>query len=350
MKRIPHSHPTLGPGEAQAAARVIRSGRVAQGLEVEGFEKEAARYIGLRHAAAVSSGTAALALALRAVGAGLDKEVIVPSYARPALIHAVRGMGAEPVLADVYWHDGNLSVAQVRRRLTHRTAAVVAVHSFGAAAEIEPLVNLGVPVVENLAQAFGAEDYNRRRLGTFGAAAVASFDAEALLTSAGEGGMVLSDDRRVADAVRDLRTDDNKLSDSPFGDVRMTDVQAAVGRVQLRRLPSFLAARRRWAMRYRDALKDLGLEVPLPLFGRAYHRFVVRSRRPVTDALLARFEEKGIGIRRPIERPLHWDVAEAGSFPVTERVWRRSLSLPIYPSLTDREFAQVVAVVREFLA
>ena len=103
-------------------------------------------------------------------------------------------------------------------------------------------------------------------------------------------------------------------------------------------------------MRYRDALKDLGLEVPLPLFGRAYHRFVVRSRRPVTDALLARFEEKGIGIRRPIERPLHWDVAEAGSFPVTERVWRRSLSLPIYPSLTDREFAQVVAVVREFLA
>jgi perosamine synthetase len=349
MKRIPHSRPTLGPGEARAAARVVRSGLVAPGPEAEGFEREAARYIGLRHAAAVSSGTAALALALRAVGAGPDKEVIVPSYARPAMIHAVRGTGAEPVLADVYWHDGNLSVAQVRRRLTHRTAAVVAVHSFGAAAEIEPLVNLGVPVVEDLAQAFGAEDYNRRRLGTFGAAAVASFDAEALLTSAGEGGMVLSDDRRVADAVRDLRADDKKLSASPFGDAQMMDVQATVGRVQLRRLPSFLAARRRWAMKYREALKSFALEVPLPLFGRAYHRFVVRSRRPVTDALLARFEEKGIGIRRPIERPLHWDVPEPGSFPVAERVWRRSLSLPIYPSLTEREFRRIVAAVRDMI-
>ncbi len=319
------------------------------GKEAEAFEKEAAAFLGLGGAAAVASGTAALTLALRALGAGPDKEVILPAYASTALIHAVRLAGAEPVPADVHWHDMNISAAQARRHMTHRTVAVVVVHGFGSSAEMEPLLKVGVPIVEDLSQAFGAEDYNRRKLGTFGRAAVASFYAGNLLTSGGEGGMVLSDDRRVLDAVRDLREYGGKPSAVPRLNARLTEIQAAVGRSQLKRLPSFLALRRRWAGRYREALKGLPLELPLPLFGRAYHRFVVKFRRPVTDELLARCQRAGVELRRPVERPLHWDLPDAGAFPVAERIWRRSLSLPIYPTLTETEFRRIISVVKDIL-
>lgn len=347
MKMIPHSRPTLGPLEAAAAARVLRSGQVAQGAEVEKFEREAARFLGCRHAAAVSSGTAALALTLKALGAGPDKEVLLPAYACAALIQAVRWIGAEPVPADVHWHDGNLSFGQVFRKLTHRTAAIVLVHSFGTPAEIEPFLRTGVPVVEDLAQAFGAQDYDRRKIGTYGAAAVASFYATKLLTSGGEGGMVISNDRRLVDAVRDVREYDEKKASLPRWNVKMTDLQAAVGRVQLKRLPSFLEARRSWARRYREELKGLPVEFPLPLYGTTYHRFILRARRPVPESFFVRARAKGIMIRRPVERPPYWDDVALGRFPVSDRLWRRSVSLPIFPSLTENEFRRVVAFAQE---
>lgn len=345
---IPRARPAIGSSEAAAAARVVRSGNVSQGKEVAAFERETARFLGVGGGAAVSSGTAALTLALLALGAGPDKEVILPAFASPALFHAVRLTGAAPVLADIHWHDMNISAAQARRKMTHWTSAAVAVHGFGAPSEMEALLKLGVPVVEDLSQALGAEDYDRRKLGGFGRAAVLSFSAGKLMTT-GEGGMVVSDDRRLLDAVRDLREYEGKPADKIRMNAKMTDIQAAVGRVQLKRLPSFLEARRKWAERYREALKGLPFEVPLPLFGRVYHGFVVKTPRPVTEGLLASFERRGVDVRRPLERPLHWDLPGSGAFPVTERAWRRSLSLPLFPSLTETEFRKVISVLKESL-
>jgi len=344
MKIIPHSLPTLGAREAAAAARAVRSG-LAEGKEAAAFEAAAARFLGLHGGAAVNSGTTALALGLKALGAGPGKEVILPAYARTALFQAVRMTGAEPVAADVHWHDMNLSVAQARRRMTHRTAAVVAVHGFGASVELEPLLKLGIPLVEELSQALGAVDYNRRKLGTFGAFAVLSFSASGLL-STGQGGMVLSSDRRILDAVRDLRACGDRPAAVLRLDAGMTEAQAAVGSVQLSRLPSFLAARRRWADRYREALLGTPWEAPLQIYGRVYGRFVVKSPRTITDALLASFEKAGAAVVRPVRRPLHWDLPGAGAFPVAERVWRRSLSLPIYPLLREEAFRRVLHALK----
>jgi dTDP-4-amino-4,6-dideoxygalactose transaminase len=342
---IPHSRSTAGAREAAAAARAVRSPH-ADEKEVAAFESAAARFLGLAGGAAAGSGATALGLGLRALGAGPGKEVIVPAYARPAVLHAVRLSGAEPVPADVHWHDMNLSAAQARRRLTHRTVAVVAVHSFGAPVELEAFLKLGVPLVEELSHAFGGVDYNRRKLGTFGAFAVASFSDGGLLCT-GEGGMVLSNDARILDAVRGLRSCGDGPADVLRLDARMTGAQAAVGRVQLARLPGFLSARRRWADGYREALRGSGWEPSLQIYGRVYGRFVVKSPRPVTEALLSSLAKAGVEIRRPVLRPLHWDMPAAGPFPVSERVWRRALSLPFHPALREAELRKVAAVLRQ---
>lgn len=328
---LPFSPSTLGWREAAAAARAVRSGEG----QTASFENESARFLGLRGAAAFGNAETAFALALRALGAGPGKEVVLPACALPAWFRAVRFSGASAVPADVLWHDANISVAQVRRRMTHRTAAVVAVHSFGAAAEIESLLKLGIPLVEDLSQAFGARDYDRRLLGTFGRAAVASLGGGDLFTSGGEGGLILSDDRRVLDAARAAAAD--------FPAAPMTPLQAAVGRVQLGRLPAFISARRRAADRCRAALRgSSAIETPLQIYGRVYHSFVLRCRRPVTDALLRRFTAEGVDARRPIHRLSHWGTP-GSAFPVAERLWRRSLALPLHPLLTEAALDRIAA-------
>lgn len=339
---IPFFRSSLGWREASAAARALRGD--GQGNDVDRFEKEAAGFLGSAGAVAVGSGLSAVALALRALGAAPGREVIVPAFAPPSLLDAVSLTGAAPVPADVLWHDANLSISQVRRRLTHRTAAVIALHSFGASVELEPLFKLGVPVLEDVSQALGAHDYNRRRLGTFGRAAVACFGPEGLLSSGGEGGMVFSSDRRLLDAVREgCRSG----ATAPLG-VPMTELQAAVGRVQLSRLPSFLSTRRRIADRVRAALAGLPLDLPLQIYGRVYHSFVLRCHAPVTEALIARFKEAGVAARRPLLHPLHWNCPGA-AYPVAERVWRRSLALPFHPLLKEGDIQRLTSVVRRLL-
>jgi dTDP-4-amino-4,6-dideoxygalactose transaminase len=333
---IPFRRSPFGHREAASALRVIRSGSER---EVEAFEAEAARFLGLRGAVAFHTGSAAAALALRALGAGPGAEVLLPAYARPSLLHAVRQSGASPVAADILWYDMNLSIAQARRRMTHRAAAVLAVHTFGASVEIEPLLRLGLPLLEDVTQALGAQDYNRRKLGTFGSAAVASFD-DGVLSCGGGGGMVVSNDRRVLDAARAARDGDG-------AELAMTPLQAAVGRAQLARLPVLLSARRRAADRLRAALSGVPLETPLQIYGRVYSHFVVRLRAPVTSALLAGLLRDRVEARRPLERPLHWDLSGNAAFPVAERVWRRSLALPFDGLLTEKDILLTAAALKK---
>lgn len=341
---IPHSRPTVGPKEAAAAARVVRSGQLAQGPEVAKFENETARFLGLPAAAAVSSGTTALELALRAMGVGEGHEVLIPSYVCSALWHAVRRAGAEPVLVDSEEGGVNACMTDAARKRTRRTKAFIVPHLFGLPADLAGALSLGVPLLEDCAQALGAS-WRGRPLGSIGRACVLSFYATKLLTC-GEGGMAASSDAKLVSRVRELREYDERPLDRERENAKLTDVQAAVGRVQLSRIKALLAERQRRAARYNDELRGLGLGLPSDAEGRVWYRYVVTVPGGRLAALAEQLERRGVAARRSVFRPLHLDLSGRGKFPNAERAWRESLSLPLFPDLSAPEQRRVIDSVR----
>lgn len=324
---IPHSRPTLGQEEAEAAARVVASGHVAQGSEVEAFEQECAALVGRRHGVAVNSGAAALHLALLVCGVSDGQTVAMPSYACAALPQAAAWCRASIRLCDS-GQDGNLDTATVPE-----VDAVVVPHLFGAAADIDP----GWPcAIEDIAQSIGG------LTGRTGRVAVASFYATKLLTT-GMGGMLLTDDAALVEHARDLRDYDNRNVWRTRHAYALNDIAAAIGRVQLRRLPGFVARRRELAARYTDALSGLPLSLPSG-DDHVYFRYVVRLE--ARDALEAHLNARGIEAKRPVYRPAHHDLG--GAFPGADALHAEALSLPLYPTLTDAEADAVLAAVRDF--
>jgi dTDP-4-amino-4,6-dideoxygalactose transaminase len=342
---IPHSRPTLGEEDAFRVARVVASGQIAQGPEVMAFERRMAERLGAPAAAAVSSGTAALELALRAVGVGTGDEVVIPTLVCDALHHAVTRCGARPVLAEADPVTLSIDARDARRRVTARTRAIVVPHAFGCPVDLGPFAALGVPVIEDCAQTLGPAGAPEPP-GSRGTVAVCSFYATKLLTT-GEGGLVAGSEDRVA-RVRDGREYDERSDLVPRFNYKMTDMAAALGLAQLDRLDAFLARRRAIAARYRARLAGASCGLPHDVPGHVYHRFVVRVSRPV-DGVIAALAARGIGARRPVFRPLHRALGLAG-YPEAERAWTEMLSLPCYPSLGDAAVDQVATAVREVLA
>ncbi len=312
-----------------------------------GLERELAPRLGVAAAAAVSSGSAGLELALRALDVGAGHEVIIPTYACDALYHAVTRCGATPVLADADPETLGLSADGVARRRTARTRAVIVVHPFGRAVDLADFQRLGVALVEDCAQTLGAT-LGGRPVGARGRLTVCSFYATKLLTT-GEGGAVAGPAELVARA-RDTRDYDEQTELTPRFNYKMTDMQAALGRSQLARLDTFIARRRALAARYRAALaRTPRCRVPADAGERhVYHRFVVAVEKPL-DPVLAHLERRGVAARRPVFRPIHRALGLSG-YPNAERLWAECLSLPCYPLLTDDEADTVAAALVEALA
>jgi perosamine synthetase len=347
MQLIPHSRPRITAADVRAVARVVRSGHLAQGAEVAALEADLGGFLGLPPGVAVNSGTAALHLALVGLGLGPGHEVILPSYVCVAPLHAVEYVGATPRLADVDPGSYNLDPADVRRRMTRRTRAIIVPHLFGLPADLDALLELGVPLIEDCAQALGAT-YRGQAVGGFGVACILSFYATKLLTT-GEGGMILSRDRSLLGRLRDLRDYDERRRHALRYNYKLTDLQAALGRSQLARFPATLARRAAIAARYRRAWAALPLRLPEPdgLRTHAYHRFAaaVPGRATTVARML---DTQGVSARPPVFQPIHRTLGLAG-FPGAEEAWRHALSLPLYPGLTAREQGQVVRAVRRAL-
>lgn len=344
--KVPHSRPSVSEDDALAVARAVRAGRLAQGPEVEAFEAELAARLGVEAVAAVSSGSAALELGLQALGVGAGDEVIVPSYVCDALWQAVRRRGGTPVLADADPDTLSLSAKDAAARTTPRTRAVIVPHAFGLAVDLEPFLALGVPVVEDCAQALGAVVAGRPA-GARGALAVCSFYATKMLAT-GEGGAVAGPADLVA-RVRDARAYDECLDLAPRFNAKLTDLQAALGRSQLGRLDQFVARRREVAERYRARLAGARCRLPADAGERhVYHRFVVGVEVPI-DRVQARLAAAGVTARRPVFRPAHQALGLSG-YPEAERLWTGALSIPCYPALTDAEADHVAAALAEALS
>jgi perosamine synthetase len=324
---IHHSAPNIGDAEVAAVERVLRSGHLAQGPEVAAFEAECAEVLGRRYAVAVNTGTSALHLALGALGVASGDTVAAPSYACASLITAIGHQGAEPALCDVgpdYTLDPDAVPDECR--------AAIAVHLFGAPARLPS----GIPVVEDIAQSMGGQT------GRDGQVAITSFYATKLMTT-GEGGMLVTDDEVIAEYARDRRDYDNRDDFHLRHNYKMTDIQAALGRVQLARLPEFLARRRAIALRYNEAFNGLPVTLPEP-DGHVFFRYVIATEQ--RDALEAHLAQCGVEAKRPVYRPAHHYLG--GTYPESERAHAQCLSLPVHPSLTPADAGHVIESVLRF--
>ena len=345
VSSIPHSRPTLTEGDLRAVAETIQSGFIAQGDKVAAFEQEMARMHGVRGGVASNSGTTALHLALLALNVGEGDEVLLPTYACSALLHAVRAVRAVPRFVDSDPSTFNMDPEAAKMACLPRAKALIVVHSFGLPADLDALKGLGLPLIEASAQALGAF-YRGRPVGSIGEASVFSFYATKLITT-GEGGMLLSDAERILAVARDLRGYDQKEDDGPRFNYKMTDFQGALGLAQLKQFPQFLQRRQDIASHYRERLETLRLQLPVvpPYCVPVYYRYVVKGPLPA-DAYLARLQALGVQARRPVFQPLHRYLGLKG-FPGAEEAWEKAISLPLYPSLSDGEIERIVEAARE---
>ncbi len=344
---IPHSRPAIDQEGLRVVADVLSSGHIAQGACVERFEHEMAAYFGLQGGVAVSSGTAALELALRALKIGAGDEVIMPSYVCAAPWLATQRVGARAILVDVDLDTFNIDPFAAGRAITEKTRAIIVPHLFGLPADLTALEKLGVPLIEDCAQTLGVMEQGRS-VGTVGRLTVCSFYATKLLC-AGEGGMVLSDDASLLERVRSLREYDSAtvLNPSSFN-FKLTDLQAALGLSQLGRLSAFHERRQSLAATYREILSSKTVICPNVPLGRThgYYRFVIRvpSMQAKPDGLMnliGQLEQQGIHCRKPVFRPLHRYLDMPG-FPRSDEADRTALSIPLYPDLTGDEVGQIV--------
>jgi len=344
---IPHSRPTITADDIAAVSAVLQTGQIAQGEQVQRFEEAMASVTGRRGAVATNSGTSALHLALLALGVGKGDEVLMPSYTCVALVNAVRYVGATPRLAEIDPRTYNLDPDDARRRLTAATRAVIVPHMFGLPADLAPMTEWGIPIIEDCAQAFGAT-YLGRQVGSFGTISICSFYATKVFTT-GEGGMLLSDSDTLLQQSRDLRDYDGRPSLELRYNYKMTDFQAALGLSQLGRLSGLLARRQVLASRYNQALQGLPVRLPEgdPDRTHIFYRYVIGVHD--ARALAARLQAQGIECKSPVGRPLH-EYLGIGGFQHTDHAMRSALSLPLYPSLSDLEAHTVVqAAVRNLI-
>jgi dTDP-4-amino-4,6-dideoxygalactose transaminase len=348
----------------QAIDRVCESQRFILGAEVEDFEREAAHALGVAHAVGVTSGTDALLEALMALGVGAGDEVVMPTFTFFATAGVVARLGARPVFVDIDPIDYCMNPQQLADRVGPRSKAVIPVHLFGQAANMDAIMEAagGVPVVEDCAQAWGA-DYGGRPVGSIGVMGAFSFFPSKNLGCFGDGGLITTADDDLDASLRKLRVHGQS---GPYehpvvgGNFRLDALQAAVLRVKLPHVAGWVEGRRANADRYRrlfghtDLDGTVRLPDALPGRGHTFNQYVVRAAR--RDELRAFLVERGIGAAVYYPLPLHLQPCfqdlgySEGDLPVAEEASREVLALPVFPELDSSEQEEVVAAIAEFYA
>jgi dTDP-4-amino-4,6-dideoxygalactose transaminase len=330
-----------------AFARVLDSGRFIFGPEVEAFERETAEYLGVEQTIGVANGTDAIVIALDALGIGDGDEVICPAFTFYATAEAIARRGAVPVFADIDHQTLNLDPADVERRVTERTRAIVPVHLFGRPAPIEELRRIGLPLLEDAAQAFGSPGIATSIASTF------SFFPTKNLFGLGDGGLIAVNDADLGERVRMLRFHGSRAK-REFEYVgynsRLDAIQAAALRVFLPHLDEWTRLRREAAARYAELGLGELVELPLDQPGHVYHMYCVRT--PQRDRLAQALAEARIGHNAYYDPPLHLQPAlrhlgyVEGDLPETERAARENLCLPLWAGIGEEQQADVIGVLR----
>jgi perosamine synthetase len=374
---IPVFKPSIGDEEISAVRQVLESGWIGLGPKTEEFERKFAEYIGIPHAIATNSGTAALHLALKALGIGDGDEVILPSLTFVSCAHGVLYCGARPVFADVDKDTLTISVDDVQEKATQKTRAIMCVHYGGHPCDMGPITDIakdkGVYVVEDAAHACGAE-WKGEKVGSIGDIACFSFHAVKNLTT-GEGGMITTSNEEIARELRRLRwlgiskttwdryrpgaTSISRPTPTWYYEVEnlgykshMNDIAAAIGIVQLQKLDKLNDRRRQIANYYNESFSNLpGIQIPIEReYARSvYHLYVLKMEK--RDEFAAYAMQNGVATSvhyMPVHlHPLYRKIANA-KVPVTEEIWKRLVTLPMFPDLANSELSKIVNVVRDF--
>ncbi len=363
--KVPWAEPVLDEQEINAVVETMRSGWVGPGPNVKQFEQRLAEYVGVAHAVAVSSDTAALDTALKALGVGKDDEVILPAMSYIAGAFAVAYQGARAVLADIDPRTYCIDPADVERRITPRTRAIVAVDYAGQVADYDALMEIArrhnLFVVENAAQSLGGS-WRGQQAGAFGHVAVTDFHTAKLITTV-DGGMLFTNDAEVARRARIVRSQGEDPTQKYLhtlvgNNYKMNDIQAAIGLVKLRRLPELHAGRVRVAERYNRLLADLADRIRLPyvqpdaVHGWFSYAILVENR----DEVQRQLKEQGVDTRASWAIPVYKQPAFAASFPgdtrypVADFVCARVLNIPLFPTMAEAQQDYVVECLRQAVA
>jgi perosamine synthetase len=356
---IPIAKPMIGKEEIEAVNRILESGMLTQGKEVEAFEKEFATYIGVKNAVAVANGTAALDLALKALGIKEGDEVITTPFTFIATANAILYQRARPVFADIDPSTYNLDPNAVLESITPKTKAIIVVHLYGQPCDMDAFLQIAedhrLLLIEDCAQAHGAE-FRGEKVGKFGDASVFSFYPTKNMTT-GEGGMVVTDRYEVAEKVRMLRDhgQSSKYVHEELGyNLRMTNIAAAIGRVQLRKLDLFNEKRTRNARKMIEGLKNLK-SIVLPFVDsrvkHVFNQFVVRVEE--RDYVAKRLSEMGIATAVHYPKPVHHQplYRKLGYpeeiCPNAIEASKKVLSLPVHPALSDADVERIIRALKE---
>ena len=355
--KIPIAKPIIGEEEIFVVSQVLESGMLASGVQVERFEREFADYCGTDYAIATSNGTTALHAALLAAGVGPGDEVIVPAFSFIATATAVSMTGAKPVFSDVNGSTFNINPVTVHERITSRTKAIIGVHLFGQPFDVKYVQEIcnshNLILIEDAAQAHGAM-VGTQKTGSFGDMGCFSFYATKNMTT-GEGGMITTNDKNLADRIRLFinHGQSEKYLHVCLGyNYRMTDIAAALGRVQLKKLDNFNTLRRRNAEYYNDHIRADGILLPEVSAGNyhVYHQYVLRL---TDDFYMERMDfidylnVKGIGTAIHYPLPIHLQplYAAHNSYPIATSLANSVLSIPVHPLLTYDERAYIYSVI-----
>ena len=338
---ITHSRPYITEEDINAVRKVLQSENIAKGEKTLEFENALCGYLGTKSAFVTASGTSALILGLKALGVKENDEVILPTYVCKNVTVAINNLCAVPVLCDI-GDEWNMTVQTIKPRITPRTKAIIIVHIFGIPAASEEIKELGIPVIEDCCQAFGAE-VSRKIIGSDSELAMYSFHATKCLTT-GEGGALTSNNAKITSRIEELLAK-NFISST------MTNIQAALGLSQMKKYSRMLSKRRKIAERYFEEIRDDNIILPNSVKEKSiFFRFPIRIKKMDFEAAKKKFFNDGIHIRRGVDALLHRENGfEDKDFPAATGLFNETVSIPIYPALNEEEQKKVIEAIKKYI-